>query len=284
MRNRKPIPRPITRIASADNFYTVRWDSNPRLEPDSLDRVYGLSETHTAQVINNLLSIDEFKLPGAEMEWLTWFIALLAGRTPLMRERYKNLSIALRKRDIKALASNEEEFNKFARELDPDIDPEKLEERRQIIVNFDENLLMKFGDDGETDYNIKGFGMALATTLKELLARRRWHLLESTSVRNFVTSDNPVVLLPPPGAHTGFGWGFHNSPVLIPISPRRALLIHDHIRSGGIIKVGGEKMIEYNFYIVTQAYKAVYASEPSNEAQETFDKTVEESLSEVYVE
>lgn len=284
LRNRKPILRPISRVASADEFYAVRWDTNPRLEPDSLDRVYGMSESHGAPVISQLLSGSEFRLSRPDWLMLVWFVALLAGRTTLVREQYKKLTLALRKRDIKAFAARREEFEEFARSLEPDISPEQLEERRQIILNFDENLQMSFGNDGETDYNIKGFGMMLTADVRKILVHRRWHLLESAGVRNFVTSDNPVVLLPPPGSRTGFGWGYHNSPILIPLSPQRALLIDDRIQSRGIIKVSKEKMIEYIFYVVTQAHKAEYASEASTEVQEMFNKTTEGSLCEVHLE
>jgi hypothetical protein len=282
-RNTKLSPRPISRVASAPDFYKVRWETNPELEPESLDRVYSYSESFSASIISKLLSGDENKLSGSDWGHLTWFVALLAGRVPLMREQYKNLLIATRKRDIKAFASRKEEFDEFAREFDLGLEPEEIEQRRQALLNFDKNLIISVGNDGETDYNLKGAGMALASPIQAMLAHRRWHLLESSGVRNFVTSDNPVVKLPPPGRRSEFGWGYHNSPLLVPISPRRAILIDDQLRSTGVVKVSREKMVEYIFYIVTQAHKSVFASNASAEVQKMFDKTVEEALTEVYL-
>lgn len=285
LRNCKLMPRPISRVASAKDFYDVQWDTNPRLDPDSLDRVYSLNENETAPILDRLMTATGFILSDVERETLAWFVALLVGRTPLTRERYKNMQVASRKRFIKSVARDKEHYHEIMREHDPDADPEETEAARLATVegDLDELLRFEFGDDGETDFNIKGFGMAIVRPLAETLLRRRWHLVESTSVRRFVTSDNPVVLMPPPGVRDGSGWSYDNSPVLVPLSPRRALLIDDHLRSDGIVKVGRGLMAEFIFYVVSQAYKAVYSSEASTKLKQMFDKTVEASLTAIHL-
>ena len=285
IRNGKLTPRPISRVASAEGFYDVRWDTNPRLDPDSLDRVYSLNESGTAPILDRLVTADGFTLSDAEREMLAWFVALLVGRTPLTRERYKNIQVEFNKRLIKSVARDKEHYREIMREHDPNADPEETEAARLATAegDLDELFRFEFGEDGETDFKIKGFGMVIVRPLAETLFQRRWHLVESTSVRRFATSDNPVVLMPPPGARDGSGWGYDNSPVLIPLSPRRALLIDDQLRSEGIIKVGREMMAEFIFYVVNQAYEFVYSSEASTELKQMFDKTEAMSLTAIHL-
>jgi len=100
-------------------------------------------------------------------------------------------------------------------------------------------------------------------------------LIELRSSTVFVTSDNPVVRLTPPNYRPGTRVGFDNAPVLLPISPRRALLLDNQRHSEEIISVGRDKAAEFNWHAVNHAYTSVFANLVLKDIQKAFDETEE---------
>ena len=63
-------------------------------------------------------------------------------------------------------------------------------------------------------------------------------------------------------------WGYANGNILLPLSPKRALLF-------GVIEVQRKRMPELQFYIITQCRSAVYSHVSSTEFQRVLHSTKE---------
>src|SRR5712692_6868212 len=106
--------------------------------------------------------------------------------------------------------------------------------------------------------------------------------METASSLSFLTSDKPVVDMPVPDHPRGETWGFANGNILLPLSPKRALMFA--VRGDGssairfrtnVLQVHRKRMPEIQFYIITQCRSAVYSHVLSKEFQRILDSTEE---------
>ncbi|HEU4595961.1 MAG TPA: DUF4238 domain-containing protein, partial [Pyrinomonadaceae bacterium] len=214
---------------------------------------------------------------------LAWFIAFLANRTPWARQRLINLDKAVWVKRIKAVCRDVPLFEIVMKEKEPDKSPEELEKSRQALLNdFDKNVILTHtGDCVDDSFLERAFH--LSETLSSVLLMKNWMLLECPTSQVFVTSDNPVILLPPPGYFDGMNVSFMNAPVLFPISPKRALLL-SHLKGIGVVRVWGRQMKEMVDQTITYGHKAVFSNIASEEFQEIFDSVPEGDTTKAYSE
>lgn len=102
--------------------------------------------------------------------------------------------------------------------------------------------------------------------------------METASSLSFLTSDNPVVNLPGPDNPKNKKWGYAKGNILLPLSPKRALLFA--VRYSGfkdiqiwnrIVEVQRKRMPELQFYTITQCRSVVYSHVSSKEVQRVLD-------------
>lgn len=126
----------------------------------------------------------------------------------------------------------------------------------------------------KTDAGLIEAALELAEDTEGIIAGRQWHLLESTTSRVFVTSDNPVVLTRPEAEPPWSSIGLRLGSVLLPLSPTRCVLIDDAKRGDALIRISREKADALNNYIIAHAHKAVFANLHSKTIASAFDRTV----------
>jgi hypothetical protein len=126
-----------------------------------------------------------------------------------------------------------------------------------------------------------GLGVFIAQELAKVLYKKCWHLIESDSSRIFLTSDNPVVLLPAPHHRPPMKIGYHDGWIMLPLSPKRALLLTNKLLSKNIIPIMEDKMIEYQWYIIARCYQLVFSNIESQEFKRILDGIEEDQITQV---
>lgn len=143
--------------------------------------------------------------------------------------------------------------------------PEEIEELRQGILNIDERFRLEFTKDSD-DHFLKE-ELEAVLMLAPLLYNKHWHIIESSTSRVFVTSDNPVILLPSASV------GMEKAIVTLPLSPKRCLTMSGVPGKADIIKVSRESVNEVNEQIILQAHKQVFSNLEAKDFQIAFDQT-----------
>jgi hypothetical protein len=268
----KPKMIGIKSVASEDEYYTLK-SSGGLIDRDFPDQFLTRLESETAPIIKKLLTATEIDLSDEECFILIWFIALLFYRTPWARAKLMNMDKALRIHDIKEACRNKELFAKIMQEQRPDMSPEELEQGRLGALDFEENLKLEFvGDDVDDHFLERAFRMA--ERLIPTLLKKNWALMECSDEQVFVTSDNPIILLPPPKITEGMPFGFLNAPFFFPLSPKRALQL-SHFREIGVVNVWGKRMERMVEQMIVYGHKAVFSNIVSDKFQEIFDSIPE---------
>lgn len=273
-RNKKPVAKAIKSVASGDGYYTIQR-ADEIVTPTVIDEIYRTVEDKAAPIIHRLISCSEFELGNEDKNYLSNFVASLAFRTPWARQIAKNLNLELKKRELKDFASNKEAFDKFAKTYDPDLNAEEIEQRREMMMDLDTHVTFKLKPTGENESYFMAFGLLLAHRTAPTLHRKSWHLIELRNSMVFITSDNPVIRLTPPNFRPGMRVGFDNAPVLLSISPSRALVLDNKQYSDEIITIGRDKATEFNRHVVTHAYTSVFVNLVLKDIQKAFDETEE---------
>jgi hypothetical protein len=281
MRGMKPRALSIKKVASEEEYYTLKSDG-VLVDRNFPDEFLTLLESNTAPVLKKLLTAQDFDLYLSEHFLLAWFIAYLANRTPFARKRLINADKALWKKRIRRVARDKETFHSLIRR-DPqfsDKAPDELEGHRLALLHkFDENLIL--GHSGPVDDHFLEVAFKLSEELWPILLMKKWMILECPTSQVFVTSDNPVILLPPPGYFEGMRVGFDNAPILFPLSPKRALLI-SNLKGRGVVRVWGTKMDEMVSQTITYGHKSVFSNINSQDFQEIFDSIPEGEITKAY--
>ena len=268
----------IRKVAHEEDYYDLKRD-DPEVDKDAIDRLLGLSENHTAPIIARLLSASSPNLTNEEIGYLSWFAGLLGSRTPAIRETIASIHLGIGRREFKKLLSEDAEFEEM-KKRHSDMTEEQLKEVRKAFLNGE--IYMDFKRGGETEDFLMSQQLQFAEILVNILQSRDWVLMETASSLSFLASDNPVINMPLPDHPRDETWGYANGNILMPISPKRALLFVSRelgfngvrIRKG-VLQVQRQRMPELQFYIITQCKSAVYSHVLSNEFQRVLNSTEE---------
>lgn len=278
MRGAEPKAKSIRQIAQEEDYYDLKRD-DPTVDKDAIDKLMLLSERTAAPIISNLLTASSFNLAGEDIGYLSWFVGLLGSRTPALRETIASIQIGINSREFKKMLQDDGEFERMLKEH-PEMTPEQLEQAREAFLN--EDIRLEFKRGGQTEDFLMGSQLQFASILVDILQNRDWILMETSSSRSFLTSDKPVIDLPVPDHPRNETWGYANGNILIPLSPKRALMFA--LRGDGsrgirfrknVLQVHRKRMPEIQFYIITQCRSAVYSNVLSKEFQRILDSTEE---------
>lgn len=282
LRGKKPRPMSIKKVASEEEYYKLKSDG-VLVDRTFPDEFLTMLENIAAPVIKKLLTAHDFDLRLSEHFTLAWFIAYLANRTPFARQRLINADKAKWKKRIKKVAADKEAFLSLIRR-DPNFSnkaSDELESHRQDLLHkFDEYLIL--GHSGPVDDHFLEVAFKLSEELWPILMMKKWIILECPTSQVFVTSDNPVVLLPPPGYFEGMSVGFDNAPILFPLSPKRALLI-SKLKGTGVVRIWGNKMEDMVAQTITYGHKLVFSNIYSEDFQQIFDSILEGETTKAYI-
>lgn len=266
----RPVLRGIKSVASEDNYYTLKGDIKG-VEKDRVDKIFQNLESGTAPIIEHLKTASKIDLVENDAEMLAMFIAHSLNRTPHQRERIMNLHTALSKEVNKIFSENKEIYEATAKRVGLDADPELLEQTRQMALNDQ----FEFVYEPSADDYFLGMTLELADTITPIIRDKEWHLLESKTSRVFVTSDNPVVLMPPEDYDRRMGLGVMNAIIGYPLSPRRCLLLTNGRGTTGVKMLSRESVMAINQWTILRAHKQVYANLESQDVESAFNETVQ---------
>jgi hypothetical protein len=126
-------------------------------------------------------------------------------------------------------------------------------------------------------------GVVMGQELAKTLYKKYWHLIETDNPRAFLTSDQPVVLLPDHHHRPGMPVGYYDGRIMFPLTPKRALMMTNRPLENQIIQIAEEKMREYQWYTITRCYQLVYSHMENEEFQQILDGFPEGEVVRVYL-
>jgi len=226
-------------------------------------------ESDAAPIINRVLIAPKLKLSDEELGVLAFFFGYLAVRTPVMRERAVNAKKATRLAMLKAVAENKEGYIRFALEHDLAKTAEEAESYRQATLDPEKSLITTLVGDVE-DFSLQQ-AFRSGERITQAFLRKHWILIEAPSTTFFMTSDNPVVVLAPVNLRPGMDISYFNASVLIPISPKRALLLSNNVATDGVWMPSPTQMSNLIRQIILFGYESIFAHRLSPVIQELFE-------------
>jgi hypothetical protein len=268
----------IRKVAQEEDYYDIRSEDES-MDKDMIDKLLFMSEDTAAPILNRLRTDTLQTLSNEDVGNLSWFVGLLACRTPATRETIASIHTGINRREFKKMLCTKTEFEDMLRKH-PEMSEETLERVREAFLGGD--IIMDLKRGGQTEDFLMGQQLLFAQSIVGFLEKRDWILAETDSSLSFLISDNPVVTVPLPGHPRNSGWGVANADILFPITPKRVLLFAisrkalDGMRlRQNILAMTRTKMQELQFYIITQCHRAVYSHVLSREFQRILDITEE---------
>ena len=237
--------------------------------PSRIDKILSRQEKESAQTIKKLLDSPRVDVTTKERTRLAAFIGTLGNRTPKTQERLHNQhSIVVE--SLEDYLSDKEEFYRSERAHGFSGTEDELEAvRLGLLESAKQNFLQH--DPRKTHEGLIETALELAEDTEAVIEGRNWRLLESTTSRVFVTSDNPVVLIRHEAESFWQPIGLRRGSVLLPLSPKRCLLIDDDRRGDTIIPVDREKADRINQLVIVNAQEAVFANLSSKTLASAFE-------------
>lgn len=237
----KIVPARIKDVASEKHFYTFK--NKETGEPNrEIDDFFTKIESNASSPLKKIIKGETLDLTDQEFEHLSIFFAVLAVRTPGFIKAQESFAGEAIKEFYALDSMNKEKLKKRYDEVGIAFTDQELDEQQKFIL--EKNYTVSFNDSRAY---FLGNGLKVACELAEwYYQRKHWHLIISDSPTVFVTSDNPISIYRPiyvpPVQNAGYG----NGTLLIPISPKYALLLRDLPLKQKIIKLSSQKIININ--------------------------------------
>jgi dsDNA-binding SOS-regulon protein len=267
----------VSKVASDEDYYTIKSDI-PGVDKRVVDNLFQQMENESAPLLKRLLTTSKIEFSANEREQLSMFLACLQSRTPLTQEKFRKLDSTTNLHFLKIFASNREQFHKAMRTSGSNESDEKLEEFRQYVL--DGGMSIEYLPESD-DYFLRT-QLEAAQWIGPMMEAKQWHILESTTSRVFVTSDNPVSIVRPDNIPHQMGVGFENGHIMLPLSPTRCLFM-DNRKDTRILKAQRHHVTFFNYHTIFGAHEAVFASLLSKDIESAFNKTQSGANTEVSV-
>jgi Protein of unknown function (DUF4238) len=182
---------------------------------DKVDKTLSKHEMQSAPIIKKLLDAPKVDLNEKERKRLSAFIGTLANRTPNSQERlHKGHSFF--RGSLEEFFADKEDFFRSEKGHGFSGTDEELEAKRLALLEGAKESYLTYNPT-KTDVNLTETALELADDTQGVIEGRQWHLLESTTSRVFVTSDNPVVLTRPRYEPLWSAIGIKQGSVLLPL-------------------------------------------------------------------
>jgi hypothetical protein len=237
--------------------------------PSRIDKIFSRQAKESAQTIKKLLDSPRVDVTPKERKRLAAFIGTLGNRTPKTQERLHNQHSIIVE-SLEDFFSDKEEFYRSERAHGFSGTEDELEAvRLGLLESAKQNFLQH--DRTKTHDGLIGTALELAEDTEAIIEGRNWRFLESTTSRVFVTSDNPVVLCRPEAESLWQPIGLRRGSVLLPLSPKRCLLVDDNQRGNTIIPIDREKADRINQLMMVNAYETVFGNLSSKTIASAFD-------------
>jgi hypothetical protein len=256
-RNQRPCLKGIKYVACEEDFY--QFTDATGQKDNTIEKFYDkATENPAAPVIKKIIAMDHIFLSDDERETVAHFIGHLITRNPL----YRPINV-----DHLEYLKDEESF--LARVETVELTVEEAKQRRAEILSNPETFLEEVNRDKE-QLTVSG-PIPLAIDYTVEILQRQWLLIESDCSRIFITSDNPVSIVPRKSGSKKSG--FINHTLYLPLSPSKCLLLKQGDGFARTIKIKRENVDEANYYTMRIANSAVYSNLKSKHIENGFNQT-----------
>jgi len=244
-------------VASARDFNRIDADG---VAPDHVESGYAKFESLVAPALRRVREAERF-VSDEDKNLILNLIALLAVRTPRMRENIRDFHERVAKMMMsQVLASKERYAATFKDAADAgylDGSEEFSFEKMKDFVDRGEYSI-ELGTTRHVDHELK-----LSDTVLQLLGKRTWSFFKADPrTSGFITSDHPVALQwsdnRPRGTFSSPGFGLHGTEVLFPISSD-LLIAGEFGGSSERFEVSEKHVAAINYSLIWHADRQVYA-------------------------
>ncbi len=228
--------------------------------PNALEEAYSRFEGPATEALKRVLESNSFE--GGDKLQVINLIALFCTRHPRVRSKFRDLYSNLYRQIGSVLVADEERYSRTIKRAQatghlPKGDlPATFEEVRNFVERGEYDVMVH--QNTLIDLEVEMVDPVLQT-----LVRRKWSLLNAApDAPDFITSDDPVRLVPPMGHGAGFqpfGHATQGTAILFPLSPRTALLGRFEGKDG-CREVGPDYIAGINAQTISGAYRQIYAS------------------------
>jgi len=242
-------------VAHQRDFY--RLDVEAGNDPFFLEKMLGDLEGNARIGIKHIL--DHNTLPSDEyLDYLINFIALMAVRGPVHRNRMNDFQEQVMKKVLSLTVSTKEIWDKEmakAKANGYEIANESYEDMRDFIRNDKFKIIQ----DRTQAVSIM---LDTASTAVDLLAQRNWCIVNSDKNSSFICSDNPVGLswIKQPKIWRSPGFGLINTMVTIPLSPTTALRGTFEEFQSPTMTLNATQTAAFNNYALQEINRFVYST------------------------
>lgn len=187
-RNRKPIPRPIKKVARVRDFERLSREAEG-LKHDTISKRLNQIEDDTAPIIARLVADDKLQLSEEEWGLMSLFISYLISRGPTGRQEHINLFQATHILRAKVMAENKEAFHQSMKGTRTE---DEIEDIRLKTLDFEKHYEFQLEDDFFKDYSLV-MSLLGGELGSQVILQKYPVLIKAEGTEEFITSDNPVV-------------------------------------------------------------------------------------------
>jgi hypothetical protein len=247
-------PRPIRNVASSED-YDLLVHEDATFKKDTIANLIKEVENKVAPLIKRLIKEPTPILSKEEKECLCLFVAYLLNRVPASRNYSINFFKASRIAEAKFTAEEKDIFDE--RMKNSGLSPEKLEELRLKTVDFEKHFTLHMDPDLEGDISL--MNSFLGAQFANQILNDKWiSFLNNGTRKEFVTSDNPVILSPDPTVAERIPYLAH-AVVYLPLSPQKALLFVNHKPQKTVVNVKREWVEDVNSRLIGYARDCLFS-------------------------
>lgn len=244
-------------VASARDFNRV---DAVGIDPGHVEAGYADFEGLAAPALRRLRENYQIGTPE-DHNLILNLIALLAVRTPCMRENVRDFHDRVARQMIRQTIATRERYEATLGRARPDGNPTaedvlSYEAMRDFVESDEYTIEVSTTRHVDNELN-------LVNTVLPLLAARSWMLFKAQpGTGGFVTSDHPVGLQWSERKERGLfaspGFGLRGTEVIFPVS-HDLLMVGEFDGKGGILEVDQERVAYANGFIIWHSDRQVYA-------------------------
>ncbi|HSX35362.1 MAG TPA: DUF4238 domain-containing protein [Patescibacteria group bacterium] len=267
-RHIEPFKTNVKNIAGEKGFYRF-IDSRTGKESDELEETYSKLEHQAQLIISKLNTPGLLELSREDRGNLAYFVTSLHVRGLSHRQMTANSMGEMQKVTSQFRATHKESFLEDMRKAGVERSEEEMEALRQFVL--DGEYEVKFNP--RDSFFLKA-AMQMELDIYPVVVAKDIYLVEASQGYDFITSDNPVSVIPlkPPHPFYG-GGGIGDGMVALPVSPRRALLLvnPNSITLGSVMNPDNVNIVNGSTYF--HAYRFVFSNVKSIQTQKKFNST-----------
>lgn len=277
-RNGEIIEKSTYDIAIKNNFYTTE-DKKTGKKTDDIEKIFEKLENVSAPIIQRIIETEEIVLSDEQKARMIELVSNLYTRNLYFQDKLKNMLAGVSEMQAKMLAQNKKILKLYLAKRGHQVGDKQLEILRKKI--FDPKNKVKI--TGGEKLFLKN-AITLSLDFLPIIATKKWNLLISKTERIFVTSDNPVILVPPINAQPGQGLGLANANIFLPISPKLGVLLTNEELELEKMMLNRKQVDSCNNHLMFYADRFLFSNLRSKDINERYLKTDRETSKKILIQ